>query len=105
MAVSPCVPGELVPLTVSLWRLTAPNAGPMTGPGTNTYFYGSARGVVVIDPGPADAEYVQRIVSLAPGPITTIAVTHTHRDHSPGAAPLAELTRAPRAGMGGTGNA
>ena len=99
MDAAPCIPGELTALTDTLWRLTAPNAGPMTGAGTNTYFYGSSAAVVVIDPGPADAGHIDAIVSLAPGPITAIAVTHTHRDHSPGATPLATRVGAPLLGM------
>ena len=94
-----CQPGTLISLTATVWRLTASNAGPMTGPGTNTYFYGSSAGVVVIDPGPIDALHTERIQASAPGPIRAIAVTHTHRDHSPGATPLAAATGAPLYGM------
>ncbi len=96
---APCQPGELVALTETLSRLTAANAGPMTGPGTNTYLYGDARGVTVVDPGPVDAEHVARIARVAPGPIRYIAVTHTHGDHSPAALALANETGAPRCGM------
>lgn len=94
-----CIPGILTPLTPTLWRLTAPNGGPMTGPGTNTYFFGDASGVIVVDPGPNDATHLERIVAQAPAPIRTVAVTHTHRDHSPGAMPLAERLGVPTAGM------
>jgi glyoxylase-like metal-dependent hydrolase (beta-lactamase superfamily II) len=52
----------------------------------------------VIDPGPDDAAHVQATVAAAPGPIRHILVTHTHRDHSPAAAPLAALTGAPVVG-------
>ncbi len=66
----------------------------MTGPGTNTYLVGGVDDVVVIDPGPDVAEHLDRIVGAAPGPISRILCTHTHRDHSPGAAGLAERTGA-----------
>ena len=49
-------------LTHNVRRLTAPNPGFMTGPGTNTYLVGeAATGYVVIDPGPADEAHVRRI--------------------------------------------
>lgn len=75
-------------------RVTARNAGMMTGPGTNSYLIGR-HDVVVIDPGPADADHVQRIEAAARGPIRQILLTHRHPDHAPGAALLAERTGAP----------
>jgi glyoxylase-like metal-dependent hydrolase (beta-lactamase superfamily II) len=73
--------------------VVAPNPGVMTGPGTNTYLIGE-RSVTVIDPGPDIPEHQARIERAAPGPIQQILVTHTHRDHSPGALPLAAATGA-----------
>jgi glyoxylase-like metal-dependent hydrolase (beta-lactamase superfamily II)/8-oxo-dGTP pyrophosphatase MutT (NUDIX family) len=91
------VPGRLVKLSERVWRLTAPNPGMMTGPGTNTYLVAdpATRRVTVIDPGPDDEQHAQAIVHAAPGPIERIVVTHTHRDHSPGARALAALCSAP----------
>jgi glyoxylase-like metal-dependent hydrolase (beta-lactamase superfamily II) len=74
-------------------RIVAPNPGMMTGSGTNTYLVGE-RSVTVIDPGPLIPEHLSRIRRAAPGPIQQILVTHTHRDHSPGAVPLAAATGA-----------
>jgi len=72
----------------------------MTGPGTNTYLLGdAASGVAVIDPGPAIDSHLQAIVETAAGPIRWILCTHTHIDHSPGAAPLAARTGATVLGM------
>ncbi len=91
-------PGQPVRLSPNLWRVTAPNPGPMTGPGTNSYLVGAGTQWTVIDPGPADAGHVQALqdaAAAAGGRITRILVTHTHRDHSPGAAPLAAATGAP----------
>lgn len=69
-------------------RLVAPNPGPMTGPGTNTYLVGRER-VVVVDPGPAIAAHLDAIADAVGGAhVEAILVTHTHADHSPGAAPL-----------------
>ena len=76
-------------------RLTAPNPGLMTGPGTNTYLIGGTDPVAV-DPGPEDAAHTDAIVAAAApfGAIRTILVTHTHVDHAPGAKALAAATGA-----------
>jgi glyoxylase-like metal-dependent hydrolase (beta-lactamase superfamily II) len=74
-------------------RIVAPNPSMMTGPGTNTYLVGE-REVAVIDPGPAMPEHIKNIVEKSTGPIRWILATHTHPDHSPGVAQLAELTGA-----------
>lgn len=79
-------------------RVVAPNAGMMTGPGTNTYLLGT-HDIVVIDPGPDDAAHLQAIVNAAEGRIGWIVVTHTHRDHSPLAAVLARQTGARLIGL------
>lgn len=86
-------PGELVRLAPSIRRLTAFNAGTMTGPGTNTWILGEQE-VAVLDPGPASPRHVENILTQAPGEVRWILVTHTHPDHSPGAALLAARTSA-----------
>jgi len=89
-------PGRPVRLGANIVRVTAPNAGPMTGPGTNSYLVGDGRTWTAIDPGPAMPEHVQALLdAAAPGRIARILVTHTHRDHSPAARLLAEATGAP----------
>ncbi len=61
----------------------------MTGPGTNSYLVGDpATGYIAIDPGPADPEHLERLWRAAGGDIRMIVCTHSHPDHSPGAAPL-----------------
>ncbi len=81
-----------VPLLKHVMRLTAPNPGMMTGPGTNTYIVGTQdTGYIVIDPGPNDAGHVQRIVDATGGDIGAIVCTHSHADHSPAARPLQAL--------------
>ncbi|UCU99920.1 MBL fold metallo-hydrolase [Acidovorax radicis] len=78
-----------VPLLRNLQRLTAPNPGVMTGPGTNSYLVGGpSTGFIAIDPGPADAEHLDKLWRAAGGDIRMIVCTHSHPDHSPGAAPL-----------------
>jgi glyoxylase-like metal-dependent hydrolase (beta-lactamase superfamily II) len=89
------IPGTPSTLTPGVRRVVAPNAGMMTGPGTNTYLLSSGSGdTTVIDPGPDDAAHLQAILGAAEGGIRWIIVTHTHRDHSPLAAVLAKRTGA-----------
>ncbi len=86
--------GKAVEIAPGLRRLTARNPGNFTFRGTNTYLLGTDA-LVVVDPGPDDAEHRAAILAAAGGaPIREILVTHTHRDHSPGAAPLAAVTGA-----------
>jgi glyoxylase-like metal-dependent hydrolase (beta-lactamase superfamily II) len=77
---------ELAP---GIRRLVAPNPSMMTGPGTNTYLFGSDE-VAVLDPGPVIDSHLQAIEAAAAGNIRWVLVTHTHRDHSPAAAVLAK---------------
>lgn len=91
---------EPVPLLRHVIRLTAPNPGVMTGPGTNTYVIGTAaHGYIVIDPGPELDEHIDRIHALVGSGLRQILCTHSHPDHSPGAARLQGLTGAPIAGL------
>ncbi len=94
-------PGRVDEVAPGVLRLTAPNPGLMTGPGTNTYLIGRDE-VVVVDPGPADDSHTAAIVSAvaADGRVGTIVVTHTHVDHAPGAAALAAATGARVVGYG-----
>ncbi|MCC5811123.1 MAG: MBL fold metallo-hydrolase [Ectothiorhodospiraceae bacterium] len=87
-------PELIVQVTPLLRRITAPNPGMMTGPGTNTWLVGRDE-VAVVDPGPDDEAHIQRVADAARGRIRWILVTHTHPDHSPGSRRLAELTGAP----------
>jgi recombination protein RecT len=87
-----------VRLLRNVMRLTAPNPGFMTGPGTNSYLVGDAStGFCAIDPGPADADHIERLWRAAlhadgsGGNIVMIVCTHSHPDHSPGAKPLQAL--------------
>ena len=66
-------------------RLVAPNPGPMTLEGTNTYVVGRDP-AVVIDPGPEDSGHIEAIRAVAKGRggIRTVLLTHSHSDHSGG---------------------
>ena len=84
-----------VALLKNVLRLTAPNPGVMTGPGTNSYLVGDVNtGYIAIDPGPADADHLARLHAAAGGDIRMIVCTHSHPDHSPGAQPLQVLCEA-----------
>jgi len=85
--------GEVRALSARVRRIVAPNPGPMTGPGTNTYIVGETD-LVVVDPGPAEPSHVEAILECVGENLRFIACTHTHPDHSPGAALLAEATGA-----------
>ncbi|QIT54087.1 MBL fold metallo-hydrolase [Aquisalimonas sp. 2447] len=87
------VVGELHRVNPVLARITAPNPGMMTGPGTNTWIVGGEDRVVV-DPGPDDPGHLEAVVAAGEGRIRAILVTHAHPDHSPGALRLREMTGA-----------
>ncbi|MCW2608355.1 MAG: beta-lactamase domain protein [Frankiales bacterium] len=75
--------------------LLAPNPGPMTLDGTNTWVLRApgAEGCVVVDPGPLSEEHLQAVA--AQGPVEQVLLTHGHLDHSEGAARFRALTGAP----------
>lgn len=84
------------PAEIELVR--APNPGPLTGAGTNTWIYGSDE-TLVIDPGPADEGHLAQVLEVAcrRGRVVMVACTHHHIDHLEGAARFCELSGAPLA--------
>jgi glyoxylase-like metal-dependent hydrolase (beta-lactamase superfamily II) len=80
-----------------LQLILAPNPGPMTLDGTNTWIVGDPdrESLVVIDPGPLDEGHLQRVMDACGGRIASVLLTHWHHDHSEAAAALAA-----RAGCG-----
>jgi len=91
--------GQLDEIAPGVRRLVARNPGFMTGPGTNTYLVGTQR-CAVIDPGPHDPVHIERILDAAGGRVSAILATHTHPDHSPAVAALAQSTGAEVLGRG-----
>lgn len=86
--------GEAVPVADGVQRITVNNPGPFTFHGTNTYVVGK-RSVAVIDPGPDDDAHFRALMAALDGrEVTHIAVSHTHRDHSPLARRLKAATGA-----------
>lgn len=83
-------------MSASYLRLIrAPNPGPMTLDGTNTWLVGEspAGPLVVVDPGPLDTRHLDAIVAAAPGGIGAVLLTHRHLDHAESAAELAVRAR------------
>ena len=85
--------GSLHEIAPGVRRLVAPNPSLLSGAGTNTYIVGREK-FLVIDPGPAKAAHVDRILELTGDHLETVLVTHTHTDHSPAATMLAERSGA-----------
>ena len=81
--------GERAPGHGEVARLVAPNPGPMTLAGTNTYLYGSDP-CVAIDPGPDDSGHLEAVREAAEerGGIGLVLLTHSHGDHADGAGKL-----------------
>ena len=97
-SVKPIIAGEVIRLSPLVRRVTAPNPGMMTGPGTNTYIVGNDV-LAVIDPGPVSEPHFDRIRELVGDRLRWILCTHTHLDHSPGARALQAATHAQTIGM------
>ena len=92
--------GAVEQIAPGIRRIVCANPGPFTFRGTNTYLIGRGE-VAVLDPGPADAAHLAAILRATAGErITRILVSHTHRDHSPGAAALVAATGATTFGHG-----
>jgi glyoxylase-like metal-dependent hydrolase (beta-lactamase superfamily II) len=87
--------GKLEELEPGIARVLAHNPSAFTYYGTQTYLIGTDE-VAVIDPGPDVPEHLDALEAAIGGQrVVAIMCTHTHRDHSPAARPLAERTGAP----------
>lgn len=92
---SVAIPTQSVPV----FRILGHNPGPMTGPGTNSYLIVGEK-TCLLDPGPDDERQLDAILAaLGDNNLDFILVTHTHRDHSPGALRLQKATGAELVGM------
>jgi glyoxylase-like metal-dependent hydrolase (beta-lactamase superfamily II) len=79
-------------------RVRAPNAGPMTLDGTNSYLIAGTDAdavgrIVVVDPGPLDDEHLRTLA--AAGTVELVLLTHRHADHSAARSAFSQLTGAP----------
>ena len=84
-------------LAPAVASVLAPNPGPMTLSGTNTWVLGDPTlgPPLVVDPGPEDDDHLARVLEAAGGAVAAVLLTHRHADHSEGAATFAR-----RAGCG-----
>ena len=87
--------GTPVPVAPGVTRVTAPNAGPYTFTGTNSFLLGRQR-LFLVDPGPDDPRHAQALMAAVAGrPVDAILLTHTHKDHSALAPEMARRLQAP----------
>ena len=87
--------GDLVTIAPGIARVTAPNAGPFTFTGTNSFLVGDDN-LAVIDPGPDDDNHLNALINAIAGRnVVAILLTHTHKDHTGLVRRLAATTRAP----------
>jgi glyoxylase-like metal-dependent hydrolase (beta-lactamase superfamily II) len=88
--------GAAIALEPLVRRVLADNPSAFTLHGTQTYLVGNGSDVAVIDPGPDEAAHIDALVAaIGDRRVAAICCTHTHRDHSPAAAPLKARTGAP----------
>lgn len=93
--------GTMVEVSPLLRRLVCENPSKFTFHGTGTYVIGRGE-IAVVDPGPRDPTHVDNLLrSLDGESVRHILITHTHGDHSPAAAALADATGATVLGFGG----
>ncbi len=95
----PGVPVAIGDTQVPVKRILGRNPSAMTGPGTNSYLIGKNK-LCLLDPGPRDdAQFDSFMEAIGDSNLEYILVTHTHGDHSPGAARLKEATGAILVGL------
>ncbi|WP_149541128.1 MBL fold metallo-hydrolase [Siccirubricoccus phaeus] len=81
-------------------RVVCNNPSAFTFRGTNSYIIGRGK-VAVLDPGPEDAAHLAALLEAVKGEtVTHVIISHTHRDHSPGAKALVAATGAATWGFG-----
>ncbi len=95
----PLQPGVATAISPLVRRILCANPSFMTGPGTNTYLVGIDE-IAVVDPGPVDLDHTETVVGCGGDRIRWIVCTHSHPDHAPGAAALADRTGARVVGFG-----
>ena len=95
----PGVPVTVADTQVPVRRILGRNPGAMTGLGTNSYLIGT-HSLSLLDPGPKDAlQFDSFMTAIGAARLDYIFVTHTHKDHSPGAARLQQATGAELVGL------
>src|SRR5215831_13867419 len=93
-------PGRVEEVAPGVRRMLCDNPSPFTFKGTMSYIVGRGQ-VAIIDPGPDDPRHIDALLDAVRNEtVTHIVVTHTHRDHSPGAARVKAATGAATYGEG-----
>ena len=87
--------GVVLPIAPAIGRIIAPNPGPMTYHGTNTYLLEASDGFTVVDPGPDSQTHLDAVLAATGGKVARILLSHTHADHVDGLAALKAATGAP----------
>ena len=87
--------GAVLPIAPGIARIVAPNPGPMTYHGTNTYLLDAEDGFSIVDPGPDSAAHLAAVLAATGGRIARIVLSHTHPDHVDGLPALQAATGAP----------
>lgn len=88
-------PGQVEEVAPGVRRLLCDNPSPFTFKGTVSYIVGRGE-VAIIDPGPDDPRHIAALLDAVRNEsVKHVFVTHTHVDHSPGAARVKEATGAP----------
>lgn len=92
--------GELIDVSPMLRRIVCKNPSKFTFHGTGTYVIGHGD-VAIVDPGPRDQAHIEALLQALDGErVRHILITHTHGDHSPASAAVADATGAPVLGYG-----
>ncbi|HLR96652.1 MAG TPA: MBL fold metallo-hydrolase [Jiangellaceae bacterium] len=96
----PRTPGDAAAMSLPPWctLVRAPNPGPMTLSGTNSYVLDAGDGVLVVDPGPAEPTHrdaLTRVVASYGKPVHGVILTHHHIDHTELAEEFARVVEAP----------
>ena len=93
-------PGQVEEVAPGVRRMLCDNPSPFTFKGTMSYIVGRGQ-VAIIDPGPDDARHIDALLEAVRNEtVTHVVVTHTHREHSPGAARVKAATGARTYGEG-----
>jgi glyoxylase-like metal-dependent hydrolase (beta-lactamase superfamily II) len=92
--------GTVEAIVPGIRRIVAPNPGPMTYHGTNSWLVDSDDGLTIIDPGPDNTAHVAALLAASGGAVARILLTHTHPDHVGAAAALKAATGAPLLSFG-----
>jgi glyoxylase-like metal-dependent hydrolase (beta-lactamase superfamily II) len=91
---APPTPGKAVSVARGILRVTAPNSGPLTYHGTNSYIVQTTNGCVIIDPGPNELSHIKALLRTVSSDVAAVLITHGHEDHTAAATSIQAETGA-----------